>query len=767
MLSVRVYIKKHSKEFFLVSLAAIVQSAVFIANIFWGLEGFMWLSDSPGYLEIAKNVLTSKCFCLQPEWGPQSFRTPLYSLFIALFYWLTNSLWFVIFIQNIVAVINILLTYKLGKIIFGSKVGFLGALLLIFESARLVLANQLMTETLFVFFVLVAVYFFIRYIQEDEITYLIISAIGIGLAALTRPVVQFFFLGVILFFLVYGIARKNFKKCFLSAFLFLTFFAVTVSPWLVRNYVHFDKLGLSGIGGYGFYATHGNIFLEYWLGLNRTNDGADVVGFLNRNFYNHFDLNLWTDDSPGSYLMSGQVMGYPYDEYLFKEGLKIISLDPALYAWLHVRRAATFFVESSASRSYGALLYGLDLPSSIFYPYLYFGGRALRILYNLIILASLIFFFRTFKKKIWEKLFLVGTILYFVPLSSMATDVGRYRQPVEPFFFLFLGNAIILFYYKFKNKVYKSKPEYENKEVSSLNENRNCVLCGSDEVKLLNKYGILEKGGPVIKFNNFICKNCGLVFLNPQPTLDNYNKIYKKYENSRHLCQDKKSIIKLMDTSPNEAKAREIYNFLNDYVDSQKKILDIGCGFGQVSNNFKNKFNLNVKAVEASDLLSEIINNKFGVSCFCGNFDKFFENNTERFDVLVMHHVFEHFTDPKEKLAQFRKILNPGGVIYMEIPNIVSFKKPVNHFFDYMHPFSYSPKIFKELVYKNHFKIIKVNKDKKYRLQLLIAPNDSDYHDIGKDEYWDFGKYQDINFFIKKRKLADFLRQAKNKIYGH
>lgn len=444
----RVYIEKYKKEFFLASLAVIIQSIVFTITYFWGRGGFMWTSDSASYLAIAKNFLVHKGFYVNIEWGPQAFRTPFYPLFIAFFYKLVPEVWFVIFAQNILAVINIILTYKLGKLIFSSSVGFLGALFLIFESARLELASQIMTETLFVFFVLLMAYFFIRFINENKKLYLIISAVSAGLAALTRPVIQFFPLIIILFFIIFGITNKNIKKYLVSALLFLMLFTATVSPWLIRNYAHFGKLELSSVFGYDFYAYYGSRVLEYRMKLNRRQGDVDVRTLLENKAFQH--LNVKQTEEPDWTLEATRYLEPQYQDYFFKEGLKIFLSDVPFYFWVQARRIVVFFIESSASQSYGdALLYGLNLPAKIFYPFLYFGGRIIWLSFGLIIFAAFIFFFSAFKKKIWNNLFLISAILYFAVFSGGFTDVGRTRQSANPLIFLFLANAIILFYDRF------------------------------------------------------------------------------------------------------------------------------------------------------------------------------------------------------------------------------------------------------------------------------------------------------------------------------
>lgn len=447
MKQLRTYIEKHQKEFWLVSLAIIAQSIVFIVTNFWGYRGFMWLADSESYLEIAKNFLAHKGFYVNIEWGPQTFRTPLYPLFIAIFYKIIPEVWFVIFVQNILGVISVLLTYKIGKIIFNQKAAFLGSLFLIFESARLSLTNQLMSEALFVFFVLLAAIYFLKFLRNDKNSYLIISAAMTGLAALTRPIIQFFPFAVILFLAVFGITQKNLKKYLSAALLFFTIFIVVISPWLIRNYIHFGKWQLSSEGGYQVYFIFGRNFVEY----KANKEGKTIGQAPDEKIFERFSFN---EKSSSNWVLEATRMAEPeYEEYFLQEGLKLISPDIPSYIALHLKRVVTTFIESSASRSYGVLLRGFNLPPKIFYPFLYFSGKMLWVLFYIIITASFIFYFKEYRKFFWNYLFIIGTIFYFVIPSAMYYDAGRFRQPVNPFIFLFLSQALILFYGQFGKKI--------------------------------------------------------------------------------------------------------------------------------------------------------------------------------------------------------------------------------------------------------------------------------------------------------------------------
>jgi len=288
-----------------------------------------------------------------------------------------------------------------------------------------------------------------------------------------------------------------------------------------------------------------------------------------------------------------------------------------------------------------------------------------------------------------------------------------------------------------------------------------CILCGENRFRIVGRRGILRKSGPILDFSNVVCKNCGLVFLNPQPSKEDYRKIYQKFENSKFNYKDESEVTRMMDFK-NNIKGDQIFNFLKEYLRNGKEILDIGCGFGHISYSLKTVYSCNVFAIEPSELLAKKVGERLGINVFNGQLDDFIPKSDKKFNVLIMHHVFEHFIDPIKKLNQFKDLLLSDGVVYIEIPDVLFFNKPVSQFFDYMHPFNYSPKTFKELVYKNGYKIIKVNKEKKYRIQAVIASRDSKYPDIGEDDYWKRGEYWDVIRFIKKRRMIDWLKKIKS-----
>ena len=55
---------------------------------------------------------------------------------------------------------------------------------------------------------------------------------------------------------------------------------------------------------------------------------------------------------------------------------------------------------------------------------------------------------------------------------------------------------------------------------------------------------------------------------------------------------------------------------------------------------------------------------------FHGTLDEF--ETDDKFDLVFMSHVIEHVLDPVATVAKIRTLLKPGGVLYLETPNVRS-----------------------------------------------------------------------------------------------
>ena len=113
-------------------------------------------------------------------------------------------------------------------------------------------------------------------------------------------------------------------------------------------------------------------------------------------------------------------------------------------------------------------------------------------------------------------------------------------------------------------------------------------------------------------------------------------------------------------------KARMIEAFLEDALACEirdLKILDVGCGNGQISDHFS----------ERNDVHSVDVTDKRRTDPARYSFT-LIENETLPFgdgffDVVLSHHVIEHVQDQRLHLAEIARVVKDPGVVYLGCPN--------------------------------------------------------------------------------------------------
>lgn len=446
--SLKLFFARHKTEVLLFVAAFLAQMAIFAMVIKFGTGRFLWSSDAEAYFTLAKNLLSHGGFFIRPEWGPSAYRTPLYPMFVAGLYWLIPQLWFVVLIQNILGAFSVVLVYILAKNIFGHKTALLSAILFLFESQRLHVTNQLMSEALFMVLFLPALYFYFLYRTGGDKRCIILSGLLLGISTLVRPVTQYLPLIMIAFIFFKRPFWKNAKANIGGAALFAVVFLAAVAPWSIRNKIHFNNWKLSPLQGINLYYTDAVHFLEYRSKAEGTEKEfyKELTEKAEKDLGLTLDRSRWTEETI-------RLMEFAYEPYFMRETLKIVFSDPLFYAKIKILRTIPFLVDSSLSRSGSAItFYVPNRPNWIFYPYLYWGGRAVWAAYFLVMAAAAALNWRGIRERIWIWIFFITVILYFGALSSMNWDAPRMRLPVNPLIFMLFGESVFLIIKRFVAK---------------------------------------------------------------------------------------------------------------------------------------------------------------------------------------------------------------------------------------------------------------------------------------------------------------------------
>ena len=95
--------------------------------------------------------------------------------------------------------------------------------------------------------------------------------------------------------------------------------------------------------------------------------------------------------------------------------------------------------------------------------------------------------------------------------------------------------------------------------------------------------------------------------------------------------------------------------------------MDVGCGRGFLLKAFQSR-GWEVFGTELSDQAAAYASQVLHLSVRAGTLEEL-NLPADHFDAVVMWHVLEHLADPRPTLAEVNRVLKPGGVFLVGVPN--------------------------------------------------------------------------------------------------
>lgn len=193
----------------------------------------------------------------------------------------------------------------------------------------------------------------------------------------------------------------------------------------------------------------------------------------------------------------------------------------------------------------------------------------------------------------------------------------------------------------------------------------NCPVCNSSENKI-----VLEGCDFFLtkeKYTISVCLNCGLRFTNPRPGSEQIQKYYESAEYISHNT-NQKGILTRAYKLARRFTLRKKLSIIRNYSKG-KVILDIGCGTGDFL-NYCQENDFIVYGVEPNEKPRKSACNNFKLDVRENLTD--FSSETVKFDCVTLWHVLEHIHDLNTTMLTIKKLLNPGGIIIIALPNMNS-----------------------------------------------------------------------------------------------
>jgi len=232
---------------------------------------------------------------------------------------------------------------------------------------------------------------------------------------------------------------------------------------------------------------------------------------------------------------------------------------------------------------------------------------------------------------------------------------------------------------------------------------KECKICGNtmfDHFMEVNDYFLTNE-----KFNLVKCKNCELVFVNPQPS---HHDIAKYYNSPNYISHSgtNKGIINWVYTKIRNYTHQKKLKLVSAFS-SGKTILDIGCGSGELLFLFK-KNNWDTLGVEPNDNARTFSQKQYQLNVL--KEEEIDQIGSHSKDVISMWHVLEHVHDLNKRLIEIKRILKNNGVVFIAVPNMESFDATsYNAFWAAYdvprHLYHFTPATMRKLLEKHHFLI--------------------------------------------------------------
>lgn len=241
----------------------------------------------------------------------------------------------------------------------------------------------------------------------------------------------------------------------------------------------------------------------------------------------------------------------------------------------------------------------------------------------------------------------------------------------------------------------------------------NCRICGSADLKFLGyRGGDAHRDGLGEKCKIHKCRRCHTIFPNPMP--------YPKGEDVRYSnVDDYFENVMRIDHEGRVMAGEALLNEAEQYLGFKGKFLDVGCGRGEIVRAAK-ELGWTASGCDISNEYAQYAREHNHVDALTGTLEELnFPESS--FDFISLVEVIEHLYDPLRTVVELRRVLKPGGILYLSTPNEESLYQSLGNLYcklsgkdwvvnlcptwNLYHIFGFSPRSISFLLNNNGFKV--------------------------------------------------------------
>jgi hypothetical protein len=403
--------------------------------------------DSRMYVSLAQGLLQHGTFCHSDN--PMALnvvRVPGYPFFLASVLWLfQGSLLAIVITQILLDSLSCVLIYYLSDSVLAGT-GFISGALAALNMGMITYSHFILTDSLFVFIFIIILLVMFTFMGKPDWKLTIVLGVMTGIASLIRPVVIYLPVVLTIFLFIYFLIEKRYSlfKAISLIILMGSVFVLTLSPWLIRNYIHYGRFQLMAQSGKHMLRFVVPLVWQYSKGIPLVEGIKQAsIAFSERAETEGMDLKK---TSP-----------FEKSDFQVKVAIDLLRKEPKsaiLKAWFS-GIAKNIFAPAITDLSY---LLNIERPHLLYTREKTFIQRAKDFLQNMqglfrcaVVASTVVLILTRFlqlwglilmvRHRVWYGAFLLLIILYFLIISG-PVGYARYRLPFEPLLIILLAIAI-------------------------------------------------------------------------------------------------------------------------------------------------------------------------------------------------------------------------------------------------------------------------------------------------------------------------------------
>lgn len=237
-----------------------------------------------------------------------------------------------------------------------------------------------------------------------------------------------------------------------------------------------------------------------------------------------------------------------------------------------------------------------------------------------------------------------------------------------------------------------------------------CNLCGEDSFELLAERD--RCGKPLA---TVICTQCGLVRHQTVPTeaelIEFYTSHYRREAHGERVPGPRRVMRAWLN-------GERICDQVAPLLPRHGKILEVGAGIGCTVKVFE-EAGFQAEGIDPDGKFLNYSRDHFQTRVrTCSLYDL---DAQQQYDAVLLVHVIEHLRSPAAALTRIARVLKPGGMLYVECPNLSAPFARRSRLFHKAHIFNFSPTTLHQLAEACGFKLRKrFGDDQDTNLQILF-----------------------------------------------